>query len=70
MSRDTAGLTLKLRRGAQDSGIHIVFNEDKQDHKNEEHHPNNSRGDGYEEEPGGGETQSFLFEHSATDKHL
>ncbi len=32
VSRDTAGLTLKLRRGAQDSRIHIVLNEDKQDH--------------------------------------
>ncbi len=52
VSRDTAGLTLKLRRGAQDSRIHIVLNEDKQDHQNEEDHPNNSRGNGYEKEPG------------------
>lgn len=51
-SRDTDCLTLKLRRSAQDSRVHIVLNEDKQDDKNEEDHSNNSRGDGYEKEPG------------------
>jgi len=29
-----------------------VLNEDKQDDKNEEDHSSNSRGDGYEKEPG------------------
>lgn len=58
-SRDTDCLTLKLRRSAQDSRVHIVLNEDKQDDKNEEDHSSNSRGDGYEKEPG--KKQWFLW---------
>lgn len=53
MSPETrTSLTLKLWCSAQDSRIHIVLNEDKQDDKNEEDHSSNSRGDGYEKEPG------------------